>query len=186
MVTIVSLWLPILLATVLLFIASFVLWALLPYHTKEWRALPDEERLTAAMRDAGLQPGQYSMPFEPDQKKLADPAVQEKFTRGPVGFLYVRPSGLPAMGRPIVQQIFLILAVMITVAYLLTRTLDAGADYLQVFRVAGTITWVAFSVGHVQSAVWFAHSWSDAFKNVGDSLVYAVLAGGAFGAFWPN
>ena len=77
-------------------------------------------------------------------------------------------------------------AVGIVVAYLAGRTLAAGAEYLAVFRVAGTVSFVAYAGALFPASIWFGTPWSQTWKSVGDALVYALLTGGAFGAFWPG
>ena len=48
MISIASLWLPIVLSAVIVFIASAAVWMLLPHHKGEWKGLPDEEAARAA------------------------------------------------------------------------------------------------------------------------------------------
>ena len=38
-----SLWLPIVVSGMALFLASWAAWTLLPHHKSEWKGLPDEE-----------------------------------------------------------------------------------------------------------------------------------------------
>ena len=59
-VSLTSLWLPILLSAVIVFIASSVIWMVIQYHNSEWKKLPDEEAARSALR--GASPGQYSVP----------------------------------------------------------------------------------------------------------------------------
>ena len=59
MVDIPSLWLPILLSGALVWIASLIAWAVLPYHKSDYRKIPDEEVLLAALQPQDLPPGHY-------------------------------------------------------------------------------------------------------------------------------
>ncbi len=61
MVTIASLWLSLLLATVLVWIASALVWMVLPHHKSDYRRLPDEDGARAALTP-DLAPGQYMIP----------------------------------------------------------------------------------------------------------------------------
>ena len=45
-----SLWLPIVLSAVAVFIASFVAWMLMPHHKGDWKGFPDEPALAEAIR----------------------------------------------------------------------------------------------------------------------------------------
>ena len=61
MVTIGALWLPILLSAVFVFIASSVIWMILPHHKGDFQKLPDEEAARAALKNVA--PGQYLIPY---------------------------------------------------------------------------------------------------------------------------
>ncbi len=63
MVSLTALWLPILLSAVIVFIASSIIHMVLPYHRSDYRQLPDEDKLLATLRAAGLKPGLYHFPF---------------------------------------------------------------------------------------------------------------------------
>ena len=57
-----SLWLPILVSAVLVFFASLILHMVLPLHRNDWRKLPAEDDVMAALRKFNLSPGDYAMP----------------------------------------------------------------------------------------------------------------------------
>lgn len=63
----------------------------------------------------------------------------------------------------------------------MSRTLAPDADYLAVFRVAGTVAFVANSMALVPESIWFGRPWSITAKNFVDALIYALLTGGVFG-----
>ena len=78
MVTIGRLWLPILVATVLVFIASSVVWMALPYHSSDTRRLPDEASALDPLRKQDLSPGLYRFPWADGMKAMKEPAFTEK------------------------------------------------------------------------------------------------------------
>ena len=45
MVSLMELWLPILLATILIFVASAVMWMVMPHHRTDWQSMPNGERV---------------------------------------------------------------------------------------------------------------------------------------------
>src|ERR1051325_1607683 len=98
MVPLAALWLPILLSAVIVFVASSIMHMLLPYHRSDYKRLPDEEGVTAALRAADLRPGNYHFPYC-THKDMKSPENVEKFKRGPVGFVTIFPSGPPNMLR---------------------------------------------------------------------------------------
>ena len=95
MVSLTALWLPILLSAVIVFIASSIIHMAIPIHKNDYRKLPDEEKVLDVLRATGVTAGRgYILPFC-SHKDMKSPETVEKFKRGPVGLLTVRPSGAP-------------------------------------------------------------------------------------------
>ena len=186
MVTISMLWLPILVATALVFVASSIIWMALPHHRSDTRRLPDEEPVTAPLGKQDLAPGIYRFPWAGDMKAMKEPAFVEKLNRGPVGFVTLMPKGEFPMGKTLGVWTVYLLAIGVLVAYVTGRTVTPDAHYLQVFRVAGTVAFLAYAGGHLPDAIWWGKPWSNAWKEVVDGLVYALLTAGAFGWLWPR
>ena len=183
MVTIVSLWLAILVSAVLVWIASALVWMVLPHHKKEFRALPDEEAARATLGSQNLSPGIYNIPHADSQEEMKDPEFVKKWEDGPVAFVTILPA--PNMGKNLAKTFLFYLLVGVMVAYLTSRTLPAGADYMQVFRIAGTTAWLAYGFAYFQDGVWFGKPWSSVIKALIDALIYALLTAGVFGWLWP-
>jgi len=177
--TIMTLWLPILASAVVVFIAGSVIWMFMPWHKTDWSKTADEEAVRAALKST--QPGMYTLPNCPDPKQFKDADMQKKFIDGPQAFITVVPSGLPTMGPKLAMMFGYNVLVAIICAYLLSRTVAAGADYLLVFRVTGTVAFIAYGVAYIQESIWFGRSWSVTAKTFLDALIYAVLTGGIFG-----
>lgn len=186
MVTLGMLWLPILVATVLVFIASSVIWMALPYHKSDTRKLPDEGAALEPLATQDLAPGAYRFPWADDMKAMKEPAFIEKLSRGPVGFLTILPKGEFPMGKTLTQWAIYCLAIGVLVAYVTGRTLAPDAHYLEVFRVAGTVAFLAYSGGHLPDAIWWGKPFANAWKEVADGLIYGLLTAGAFGWLWPR
>ena len=75
MVSLTALLLPILLAAVIVFVASSLIHMVLKYHQSDYRQLPEEEKLIGGLRPAGLTPGLYHFPFC-THKDMNTPAMQ--------------------------------------------------------------------------------------------------------------
>ena len=185
MVSLGALWLPILLSAVIVFVASSVMHTLLKYHNSDYRKLPEEDKILAALRPANLTPGLYIFPHC-THKEMKSPALMEKFRQGPVGFMTIRPNGLPAMPKFLVQWFIYCLVIGFFVAYLTAHTVAPGAHYLVVFRVAGTAAFMAYALGHLSNVIWKGQTWSATIKEVIDGLVYGLLTAGTFGWLWPR
>lgn len=185
-IPITTLWLPILVAAVLVFVGSSIIHMLLPYHRSDFRRLPEEDQVMQALRAFDLPPGDYVMPFAGGAEALRSEAFREKVTAGPAGFLTVlRPGTVLSMAPQLVQWFAYSLLVGIFAAYLAGRLLPAGEDYLQVFRVTGTMAFACYSVALMQRSIWYGRSWTATLKDMLDGLVYAALTAGTFGWLWP-
>lgn len=185
MIPLASLWLPIVLSAVGVFIASAIIHMALGYHNNDYAKMPDEADLLASMRHAGVKPGTYCFPRAENHKDLALPEMQEKFIQGPVGFATVIPSGVPTMGKQLGSWFVYSLVAGICVAYLVSRTIPAGASYLAVFRVAGTIAFLSYGFAHLSDSIWKGEPWTNSLRNLFDAFVYGCVTGGVFGWLWP-
>jgi hypothetical protein len=185
MVSLAALWLPILLAAVIVFFASSIMHMVLPYHRGDYKQLPDEEKILGVLRAAGLQRGLYVLPFA-THKNMKSPELQEKYKQGPVGMLTVAPNGPPAMPKFLGLWFGDCLVIGFFVAYLTGHTLAPGTRYLVVFRVAGAAAFLAYGLGTLSNGIWKGQPWSMVIKEAFDGLVYALLTAGTFGWLWPR
>lgn len=183
MVPLISLWLPILGSAVAVFLASSIVWMVLPHHKSDWSKLSDEEGVRAALE--GVAPGEYTIPHAASSSDWKSEAWQEKAKTGPNAFISVIPSGLPNMGKNLGQWFVYCLIVSTCVAYVVSRTVAPGIAYLAVFRIAGTVAFLAYSMAHISGAIWMGHGWGRTIKDVIDGFVYGLLTGGVFGWLWP-
>ena len=185
MVPLSALWLPIVLSAVIVFVASSIMHMVLPYHRSDYQKLPDEEKLLATLRGAGLKRGLYVFPFG-THKDMKSPAMAEKYNKGPVGMMTIIPNGPPVMPKFLGQWFGFCLIVGFFVAYLAAHTLAPGTNYLEVFRVVGTAAFLAYGLGHVSDGIWKGQPWSGVIKEVIDGLIYGLLTAGTFGWLWPH
>jgi hypothetical protein len=185
MVPLTALWLPILLSAVIVFVASSIMHMLLKYHQSDCKRLPDEDKVLAALRGAGLTRGLYMFPYC-THKDMKSPEMMEKFKQGPVGMMTLRDNGVPAMGKFLSMWFVYCLVIGFFVAYLTGRTLAPGAPYLAVHRVAGTAAFMAYGLGHLSNGIWKGQPWGMTIKEVADGLIYGLLTGGTFGWLWPR
>jgi hypothetical protein len=185
MVTLTALWLPIVLSAIIVFIASSIMHMVLPYHRGDYKQLPEEDKILAALRPAGLQKGLYVFPYC-THKDMKSPAIQEKYKQGPVGMLTVFPSGPPAIPKFMGLWFVYCLIIGFFVAYLTGRTVQPGANYLVVFRVAGTAGFMAYGLGNLSNGIWKGQPWGMTLKEVFDGLIFGLLTAGTFGWLWPR
>lgn len=186
MVTITALWLPILVSAALVFVASSVIHMLLGYHAGDMKKLPSEDRVAQAFREADVSPGDYAIPYAGSREEWSSPEITEKMNRGPVAVITVRPSGPFAMGPVFVQWFLFCILVSVFAAYLTGRAAGPGAEYLDVFRFAGTTAFVGHGLALWGDAIWFGRRWSTVMRYNLDALIYGLLTAGVFGWLWPG
>jgi hypothetical protein len=186
MVSIPALWLSILLASVLVFVASSIIHTVLPYHKKDFLPLAEEEAVRAALNRQDVPPGQYMIPHAADMKTMREPPMMAKLNEGPVALIMVLPKGPISMGKTLGQWFLFLLAISIVTAYLTSRTLTPHSEYLQVFRVAGTVSWLGYGGALIWGGIWKGIPWSKVWVDLVDALIYALLTAGAFAGFWPR
>lgn len=185
MVSFTSLWLPTLVAAVIVFVVSSVIHTVLTYHRSDFRRLPREDAVMDALRGFDLKPGDYVFPFMTAEGMKSD-EFKAQVEKGPVAFMTVIPSGMPSMGKSLIQWFVYCLAVGYFAGYVAAVTLPEGAHYLVVFRVVGTTAFAGYSLGLAQASIWYQKSWSATAKSMADGLVFALLTAGAFGWLWPR
>jgi len=176
---IIDLWLPILVSAIVCFVTSAIIWAALKYHNRDYSRFADEEGVRAALK--GAKPGYYLLPFCLDPGEMNKPEMKQKYEEGPLAYVTMLPNGIPTMGTKFIGMILYFLAIGIVCAYFVSRTLAPDADYLAVFRVAGTVAFVANGLGVIPESIWFGRPWSMTIKNAVDALIYGLLTGGIFG-----
>jgi hypothetical protein len=180
-----ALWLPIVLSAIIVFVASSILHMVLKYHQSDCFQLANEDQALAALRTAGVKPGYYHFPYT-THEEMKSPAITETFKQGPVCFLTVLPSGPPAMGKYLGSWFAYCLLIAFFTAYLTFHTVGTGANYLVVFRVAGTAAFMSFGLGPLANSIWKGQPWSMTIKEVIDGLIFGLLTAGTFGWLWPR
>ena len=186
MVPITELWLPILLSAVVVFVASSVIHMVIGYHRNDFRPVPNEDRVGDALRPFNLPPGDYMMPRAQNMSQLKDPAFVEKLKKGPIALFTVLPPGNPGMGAQLGQWFLYGVLVAIVAAYIAGRAVGPGTEYLEVFRFAGTTSFLCYSMAYIPTSIWYKKNWGTTLRNMLDGLVYGLVAGGVFGWLWPR
>ena len=183
MVPIMSLLLPIVLSSVFVFLASSLIHMVLTYHFKDFKKVPNEDKIMDALR--GIPRGEYLLPCAENPKVRKSPEFQEKLKKGPAVMLSVWNGGQASMTKSLVLWFLYTLVVGVFAAYIAGRALGPGASYLSVFRFAGFTAFACYSVAHWQDLIWFNRSVGRAVRGTIDGLIYGLLTAGTFGWLWP-
>ena len=186
MISMVSLWLPILLSAVVVFVLSALIHMVLRYHANDLHKLPDEDAVANALRQWNIPSGDYVLPRPSSMKEMRSPEFDEKVKRGPGALLTVWGGGKSSMTANLIQWFLYSLLVSIFAAYISSRALQTGAPYLSVFRFAGATAFFCYAIGGWQDSIWYKRAWSTTMKNTLDGLIYALFTAGMFGWLWPR
>ena len=185
MVPLAALWLPVVISAVIVFVASSILHMVLPHHRSDYLRIPDEDKVRDALRAANVQRGLYMFPHC-THKEMNTPEGKARFSSGPVGTMTILAQGPPNMGAYLGKWFAYCLLISLFAAYISGRTLGPGTDYLQVFRVVGATSFMAYGIGPLANAIWKAQPLGVVAKEVFDGLIYALLTAGTFGWRWPH
>jgi hypothetical protein len=183
-----SLWLPVIVSAVLVFVVSSILHMVLKHHAKDYSRLPDEEGFRKAMQAMKtVDGGMYRFPFCTDMKETKDPAFAKKLEEGPNGVLVLMPRGPYNMGKSLGLWFGYCVLVSFFCAYVARVSgLREGAEYMTIMRVVATTAACAYVLGEIPSAIWKGESWGTVARFWFDGLLYALVTGGTFGWLWPS
>ncbi len=187
MVSLEQLWLPIVVAAVLVFVASSLIHMAFKWHNSDYRPLANEDAVREAVRAGNPAPGQYVIPYCADPKAMRSPEMQKKYADGPLGFLTLRPNGAVAMGPMLGMWFVLNLFVALIAGYLASRTLAPEAlNGLRIARVVSSVTFMSYAVGSLSAGIWMAKPWASVAKELLDAAIYACVTAAAFAWLWPR
>ena len=180
-----SLWLPILLSAVFVFVVSSVIHMALSYHRNDVRPIPDEAAIQEALGKFKIPPGDYMVPRAGSMAAMKTPEFMAKLQKGPVFLATFLPPGPFSMGKSLGQWFLYCFVVSLFAGYVAGVMLVPGTPYLTVFRVAGTVAFVGYAMALWQDSIWHARAVSTTLKSTFDGLVYGLVTAGTFGWLWP-
>ena len=180
-----SLWMPILVSAVLVFIVSSLVHMVLGYHAGDFQKLPNEDQVMDTLRGLNIPPGHYAMPKADSMKDFSSEAHKAKMKKGPVAMLNVRGPEM-SMGSSLVKWFVYCVVVGFFAAYVAAHSLPMDAPYLTVFRIVGCASFMGYGLGLFQDAIWSGRSWRSTWTGVFDALLYALVTGGTFGWLWHH
>lgn len=186
MVPVLSLWLPLVLSAVAVFIISSIVHMVLPFHKNDFQKLPDEDAVMNALRPLNIPRGEYMMPRGEGMESMRSEAFKAKWKAGPVGLLSILPNENMGMGPQLLGWFVYCLVISLFAAYLPSRALGAGAPFIQVFRFASVTAFLGYGAALWQSTIWYRHSVATTLKQTFDALLFAVATGFVFGWLWPS
>lgn len=185
MTSMASLWLAILLSSVLVFLASSVIHMLSPWHKGDYPIYSRESEVLDALRPLALPPGDYFMPRSSSMAEMKSPEFIERLRRGPIVLMTVFPNGPMSMGPTLAKWfLFLVVATLFT-AYAACTALPPGAPQGQLFRVVFTVAFAAYALALWPISIWYRRNWAITIKSTVDAAIYAAITGAVFVWLWP-
>jgi hypothetical protein len=181
-----SLWLPILLSAVVVFVISSLVHMVFKWHASDYRALANEDAVRAAIRAGNPAPGRYVIPHCREMKDMAGEAMQKKYQEGPVGHMTILPNGKPNIGKYLAQWFLWSLAIAVVAALLEVRLLGLNHGHARAAaKLIGAVTFIAHGFGTVTESIWMGRPWSSSAKHLFDAALYGVGTGLVFFWLWP-
>jgi len=181
-----SLWLPVTVSAVAVFVASSILHMVLKHHKADYKGLPNEDAVRESLGKGAPAPGVYVTPHCPDMKQMSDPAVRAKYEKGPVAILTVYPNGVPRLQKHLALWFGFSMLVSFVAAYVARHTLMPGADGGEVMRITGSVAFAAYGVGRITDSIWKGYPWSNTARELIDGGIYSLLTGLTFLLLWPG
>jgi hypothetical protein len=187
MTTLRALWLPIVLSSVFVFLASTLIhMAMQWWHKSDYGNLRDEDKVMDALRPFGLPPGDYTVPNCSSSAEMRTSEFRDKLQKGPVIMLTVMPNGMINMGKSLTLWFLYLVAVGFFAAYISCHALSAGATHRSICRFAGVTSFLGYSAAIWQMSIWYRRSWLTTIKVTIDGLIYAAITAGTFAWLWPR
>jgi hypothetical protein len=181
-----SLWLPVVVSTVVVFFASFALHMLLPLHKKEYGRLPEEDAVMSALAKQPTPEGQYMFPHCGKMEDFKKPEFKARWEAGPAGILVIRPRGPYNMGKSLLQWTINVFVTSLLIGYVARHVLTPTTPHLEVLRLTSTIGFLAYVMATWTESIWKARPWSSTLLTAFDGLIYALLTGATFCLLWPK
>ncbi|MFK8012207.1 MAG: hypothetical protein AB8B80_09220 [Marinicellaceae bacterium] len=174
-VTLLQLWLPIVLGGLFCWIASAFIHIVIKYHNYDYTKLSNEDDVSQALGQSKPKPGLYHLPYCVDMKEMQDPAMQKKLINGPIAMISVFESGLPKMGKLMIQQILFFIVACLFIAYVATLSLTVGSDTMSIIRILMVVSFLTLGYGIIPHSIWLGLPWSNCLRYLIDALIYAAI-----------
>ncbi len=180
-----SLWLPILLSAVVVFIISSLVHMVIKWHASDYGFFANEDAIRDAIRTANPAPGRYVIPQCKEMKDMATPEMQKKYLEGPVGHVTILPNGVPNLGKYLGTWFLWSLVIAAVAAFLASRLIPLDHAFARsAAKLVGAITFIAHGFGTVTESIWTGRPWSQSVKYLLDAALYAIGSGLVFLWLW--
>ena len=181
-----ELWLAILLAGFLCWLASALVHMVIKYHNADYKPLSNEPEVSAVLGVNSPAPALYSLPYCSDVKEMGEESMQRKFDAGPIALISVMPNGMPPMGKLLSQQFLFFVFGALLIGYLASISNVAGAEFLEVFRQVFIASFLTYGWAQIPHSIWMGQPWSNCVRYLIDALIYTLVTALVFASLWPS
>lgn len=186
MTEVASLWLPTLVSAVAVFLVSSVIHMVIPWHKGDYKTVPNEDGVMAALRPFGLPPGDYMMPRPASMKEMGSPEFAEKARLGPRVVMTVLPGGSLSMAKNLAGWFVYLLVIACLSGCVGVLALPADAHDHDVFHVILLGAFLGYAAALWQMTIWYNRSIGTTIRSTIDGLIYALITAASFTYFWPR
>jgi hypothetical protein len=180
-----TLWLPILLSAVAVFVLSSIIHMGGFWHKNDYRRVPNEDAVRSSLGPLAIPPGDYMVPRPEGPGDMKSPEFAEKMRTGPNLIMTVLPTGAWSMTTNLVQWFLYLVLVGMFSAWVAGLVLPAGADAYLVFHFVAITAFIGYTLALWQMSIWYQRAWSTTIKATFDGLIYALVTGAIFSWLWP-
>lgn len=180
-----TLWQPILLSAVVVFVISSLVHMLFNWHAADYTNFANEDAIREAIRAGNPAPGRYVVPFCKEMKEMGSEAMKRKYAEGPVGHITLLPNGQPAMGKYLGLWFLLCLLVSVVAALLASRLIPHDHAFARsAAKLAFAVSFVGYGFGTLQESIWSGRPWASSAKYLLDAALYAGGTAAVFLWLW--
>jgi hypothetical protein len=181
-----TLWLPILVSAVLVFVVSSVIHMLSPWHKSDYPRLPNEDAVMDALRPLSIPEGEYMAPRPATRQDMRSAEFAERFKRGPVFILTMMPAGTMSMGRNLGLWFIYVVVVNAFAGHVAQAAHIAATDEHWLFHTVGLSSFMGYSFALWQMSIWYRRPWLTTIKATVDGFIYALVTAAVFVWLWPK
>jgi hypothetical protein len=181
-----SIWLPILVSAVAVFVVSSLVHMVLPWHKNDYPRLANEDAVMAALRPLRIPFGEYFVPRPANREALRSSEFLERVNRGPVFILNMMPNGMMPMGKSLAQWFAFLLVVSYFAGHIALRAITPPTEHHTIFHTVGLTAFMGYAFALWQMSIWYRRPWRTTIKATVDGLIYAAITAEIFVLLWPK
>ena len=183
MTVLLTLWLPIVVSALFVFVVSSIIHMALPWHQGDYRKMPNEDQVMDALRPFKIPRGDYLVPRGDSMKDMKTPEFKARRQRGPV-FTATFMSGEMAVGRSMFLWFVYLLVISYFTAYVGAHAGAFSPVSVHSRRIIGITAFLGYGGALCQASIWFQRSWGTTIRSLIDSVIYAAVTAATFAWLW--